>query len=226
MPGDQRQGEREGASMKQYHKNPRQITSKEYADLQKWLIQLGDLGGVVHDLNSDEIIGGNQRSRVFDINRCELVVEHAFDEPDEQGTVGLGYVIWQGKRYAYRQVRWDERQCEQANIIANKAGGSWDFDLLANEWDIPDLLDWGFKPYEIGVVGDPDDPNAHWEGMPEFEQENLIGVQSIHVHFNSRQDVDDFAELIGQKLTDKTRSIWYPEVIKIDMKSEIYRNES
>lgn len=55
------------------------------------------------------------------------------------------------------------------------------------------------------------DPSEEWVGMPEFEQEDLTGVQSIHVHFATRADVEAFAELIGQKLTDKTRSIWYPE---------------
>jgi hypothetical protein len=47
--------------------------------------------------------------------------------------------------------------------------------------------------------------------MPEFEQDDLTGVQAIHVHFKTRADVEAFAELIGQKLTDKTRAIWYPE---------------
>jgi hypothetical protein len=54
------------------------------------------------------------------------------------------------------------------------------------------------------------DPNEEWEGMPEFEQEDKTAIQSIHVNFKSREDVNRFAELIGQKLTEKTRSIWYP----------------
>ena len=48
--------------MKLYHKNPRQITKKQYSDLETWLRELGDLSGIVHDLNSDEIIGGNQEA--------------------------------------------------------------------------------------------------------------------------------------------------------------------
>lgn len=119
--------------MRHYHKNPRQITRKQYGDLEEWLAQLGDLSGIVHNLPTDELIGGNQRARVFDINQCEVVLEHENEEPDEQGTVALGYIIWQGHRYAYRQVAWDERTCEQANIVANKAGGSWDWDVLANQ---------------------------------------------------------------------------------------------
>ena len=70
--------------MKFYHKNPRQITGKQYGDLEKWLLEFGDLSGIVHDLNSDEIISGNQRGRVFDIDECEIVKAQEFDEPDAQ----------------------------------------------------------------------------------------------------------------------------------------------
>ena len=139
--------------MKLYHKNPREITEHQYHDLKKWLAELGDLSGIVHDLNSDEVISGNQRSRVFDINKCEIVLYEQLDKPDDQGTVAHGYLIWQGRKYVYRQVRWNERQCEQANIVANKAGGSWDTDILANNWEVDDLLDWGFDERELELDG-------------------------------------------------------------------------
>jgi hypothetical protein len=135
---------------KQYHKNPRQITAKQYEALAVDLAELGDLGGIVHDLNSDEIIGGNQRSRVFDLNACDVVLTDILPEPDTQGTVSHGYVLWKGNKYAYRQVRWTERQCERANICANKRGGAWDFDILADRFEQDDLLAWGFEPFELG----------------------------------------------------------------------------
>ena len=47
--------------MKQYHKNPRKITDAQKKALERDLKELGDLSGIVHDVNSDEIIGGNQR---------------------------------------------------------------------------------------------------------------------------------------------------------------------
>jgi predicted RNA binding protein with dsRBD fold (UPF0201 family) len=56
------------------------------------------------------------------------------------------------------------------------------------------------------------DPMAEWEGMPEFDQEDKTAFQSIHLHFKNQEDIDKFAELIGQKITPKTRSIWYPEI--------------
>ncbi len=135
---------------KQYHKNPRQITAKQHEALAIDLAELGDLGGIVHDLNSDEIIGGNQRSRVFDINACDVLLTEQLDEPDAQGTVARGYVIWKGAKYDYRQVRWTERQAERANIVANKRGGTWDFDILADRFEVDDLLSWGFEPFELG----------------------------------------------------------------------------
>src|ERR671925_577567 len=107
--------------MKPFSKNARKISEEQLADLESFLRELGDLGGIVHDLNSDQIIGGNQRSKVFDINDCEIIIEHKLKRPDSQGTVALGYVIWEKKRYSYRQVKWTPKQCEKANIIANKA---------------------------------------------------------------------------------------------------------
>ena len=138
--------------MKHYHKNPRQITDGELADLRRWLGELGDLSGIVHDLNSDEIIGGNQRGRVFDVNQCEIELVAGPHEPDGQGTVAHGFVVWEGNRYAYRQVRWSARQCEKANIVANQAGGDWDAVILAAEFEASDLLEWGFAEGELEAL--------------------------------------------------------------------------
>jgi hypothetical protein len=200
--------------MKPYHKNPRQITKKQFDQLKENLAYLGDLSGIVHELNTDEIIGGNQRSAVFDINKCQVEIVHNLDHPDEQGTVAQGFVIWQGKRYTYRQVRWTPKQAEQANITANRMGGEWNFDELAN-WDMSDLLEWGFEERELGIAID-DDTGEAWQGMPEFEHEDLTAFQSLHVHFNNAASVNAFAKLVGQNITDKTKAIWYPKQDKIE----------
>jgi DNA modification methylase len=138
--------------MKPYHKNPRRINKKQFEQLRENLLYLGDLSGIVHDLNSNEIVGGNQRSSVFDVNECDVEIVHQYDYPDEQGTIAHGFIIWKNKRYTYRQVRWTPKQCEQANITANRLGGEWDFDELAN-WDMSDLLTWGFEesdfPFDV-----------------------------------------------------------------------------
>lgn len=134
---------------KNYHKNPRSITEKQLVDLKKWLEELGDISGIVHDLNSNELIGGNQRSRVLMKENYETQITESYEIPTEKGTVALGYIIWKGERYNYRQVRWTPKQCEKANIIANKAGGTWDTDILANNFELDDLSEWGFQDWEL-----------------------------------------------------------------------------
>ena len=103
--------------MKEYHKNPRRITPKQLEQLKANIQELGDLSGIVHDLNTDEIISGNQRSKVIDINKCEVVLTEKYDNPNPQGTVAWGYVVFEGQKLNYRQVRWDERQREKAGIL-------------------------------------------------------------------------------------------------------------
>ena len=58
-----------------------------------------------------------------------------------------------------------------------------------------------------------DDPMAEWKGMPEFNQDDLLGAQKITVHFPTLEDAKQFGVLIGQTVTDKTNSLWYPKRI-------------
>tara|TARA_R110002020_G_scaffold286980_2_gene502465 strand:- start:1827 stop:2051 length:225 start_codon:yes stop_codon:yes gene_type:complete len=53
-------------------------------------------------------------------------------------------------------------------------------------------------------------PEAEWKGMPEFVQEKQEPFSKIIIRFETEADLKEFAELIGQKLTPKTKSIWHP----------------
>lgn len=62
-----------------------------------------------------------------------------------------------------------------------------------------------------------DNPNRwqdHWRDMPEFENEENKSFKKLIVHFRTKQDYDDFVKLLNQSMTDKTKSIWYPELDK------------
>src|SRR5262245_55839613 len=50
----------------------------------------------------------------------------------------------------------------------------------------------------------------HWRGMPVFAQQNLMPWHTIKVHFRSREDRVDFAALLQQHVTEKTKFLWYP----------------
>ena len=59
----------------------------------------------------------------------------------------------------------------------------------------------------------------HWKGMPEYENEAVTGFKRLIVNFDTEADYRDFETLIGQSLTEKTKSIRFPKKPRQDMKS-------
>jgi hypothetical protein len=51
----------------------------------------------------------------------------------------------------------------------------------------------------------------HWKEMPEYEQETKKPFKKLIVNFRTKEDYDSFIKLMGQAMTDRTKSIWYPE---------------
>lgn len=52
----------------------------------------------------------------------------------------------------------------------------------------------------------------HWIGMPEFTQEDNPAYKKLIVSFRNKEDYEEFAKLIGQPLTEKTKTIWHPRL--------------
>jgi hypothetical protein len=67
------------------------------------------------------------------------------------------------------------------------------------------------------------DPNTEWQGMPVFEQKDKTAFRSLAVHFNTQEDVDRFATLVGQKVTDRTRYLWFPEIVIERYADKVYK---
>lgn len=65
-----------------------------------------------------------------------------------------------------------------------------------------------------------------WQGMPEFVCEDLTAYTQVIVNFENRAALEAFATLVGQKLTLKTRSIWYPEAEIGHLATKRYADES
>ena len=109
----------------------------------------------------------------------------------------------QKKKLAY----FDNRTAELAGWSAEQLLADLDAGVeLGEMW-----FDWELEKLVDGLEDEPIDPNQEWQGMPEFEQEDLTAAYSIKVHLKTLDDLNAFAELVGQKLTEKVRSIWYPE---------------
>ena len=58
------------------------------------------------------------------------------------------------------------------------------------------------------------DWKEEWKGMPEYVQEKKRPYATIIVRLESKEDLEDFAKRIGQKLTQRTKSIWHPQLIR------------
>ena len=78
--------------MKLYADNPRRITRKQAARLKETMTEFGDLSGIVHDLSTDEVISGNQRSLVAQLLSREPVITERFDPPQPDGKIGRAHV--------------------------------------------------------------------------------------------------------------------------------------
>lgn len=52
----------------------------------------------------------------------------------------------------------------------------------------------------------------HWVGMPEFVQEDNPPYKKLIISFRTKEDYDEFAGIVNQSLTEKTKSIWYPKL--------------
>lgn len=49
-----------------------------------------------------------------------------------------------------------------------------------------------------------------WQNMPEFVNEKNDAFRKIIISFESQEAVDLFKLKIGQPITSKTKSLWYP----------------
>lgn len=65
-----------------------------------------------------------------------------------------------------------------------------------------------------------------WEDMPEFIQEDKEPLQKIVLNFEFYEDVKEFGILIGQNVSPRTNSLWFPKQERIEPKNFLYVNEN
>tara|TARA_R100001594_G_scaffold581_3_gene2234 strand:+ start:4468 stop:5547 length:1080 start_codon:yes stop_codon:yes gene_type:complete len=127
--------------------NPRQISKKQYNDLKDSIVKFGLVDPII--LNKDfTVIGGHQRLKV-----CKQLKYKDID------CVVLDL------------TKEEEREL---NIRLNKSGGEFDMDILANEFDIEELKDWGFKEIELGLNIDKIiEGNTEDDHIPEVKESRV-----------------------------------------------------
>lgn len=65
-----------------------------------------------------------------------------------------------------------------------------------------------------------------WQDMPEFIQNKKESYSKIIFRFENEEDLQAFAKLIGQKLTNKTKSAWFPFKSHWGGEKKIWSDES
>lgn len=117
---------------KPFPNNPRKITPEQLAALGESLIEFGDLSAIIINVGKGKykncIVSANQRSKHIPLDEITWTVTH--DKPTVAGTVREGYVMHGGERFAVREVSWNDKKCEVANLRANNYGGQNDASLL------------------------------------------------------------------------------------------------
>ena len=104
--------------------NPRQISTKQYNDLKASIKKFGLVDPVI--VNKDNtVIGGHQRLKI-----CK-----------ELKYIEIDCVVLDLSKEEEREL----------NIRLNKNTGDFDMDILANEFDIDELTDWGFKHIDLDI---------------------------------------------------------------------------
>lgn len=68
------------------------------------------------------------------------------------------------------------------------------------------------------------DTNTEWGGMPEFVQEKIEPFKTLIIRFDTEDDYINFQKLIGQTLTNKTKSIWHPAKSHWGLDRKVYKN--
>lgn len=110
--------------------NPRTITKDKLSALKKAMDKFGDLGGIVFNVKSKQLVGGHQRTTLLDNAIIEIVQK--YKKATKTGTVAEGYIETnKGERFSYREVSWDDQTEKAANIAANKNAGEFDLASLS-----------------------------------------------------------------------------------------------
>jgi hypothetical protein len=68
------------------------------------------------------------------------------------------------------------------------------------------------------------DQHPEWVGMPEFAQEKKAPFKEVIVRFETEDDFVEFQQLINQKMTIKTKSIWHPFKSHWGLDKKVYKD--
>ena len=128
--------------------NPRQISTKQYNDLKESIKKFGLVDPIIINQNGNVVVGGHQRLKI-----CK-----------ELKHIEIDCVVLDLSKEEEREL----------NIRLNKNTGEFDMDILANEFDIDELVDWGFKHIDLDINIDKiTEGNTEDDHIPEVKESRV-----------------------------------------------------
>ena len=139
--------------------NPRQISTKQFNDLKESITKFGMVDPLIVN-KCYTIVGGHQRYKI-----CKQL-----------GYKEIGCII----------LDLDKEQERELNIRLNKNTGEFDMDILANEFDIQELREWGFKEIDLDInihklVEDTEDV-----AILTIKEDDLIKAEQLYKELKER----------------------------------------
>jgi hypothetical protein len=125
--------ERSLAELRPAERNPRIMTDRVQRKLRASLDKFGDLGCIILNETTGNLVGGTQRTTTIAIDPDAKFFIGAKTEPNKVGTIAEGYVDYKGEHFKARLVRWDESTETAARIAANALHADWDTTMLGEE---------------------------------------------------------------------------------------------
>ena len=124
--------------LKPHGKNPRKLSKEAHQQIVESMDKYGLIDKPI--VNTDgSIIGGHQRIKILKQNKAKDVECWIPDQTLNQ------------------------RSIDELCIRLNRNHGDFDFDMLANQWETGDLLEWGFSlaDLDLGQVAENEDPDEN-----------------------------------------------------------------
>ena len=110
------------------------------------------------------------------------------------------------KEVPVKIVDWTEEQQRQFIIKDNVSGGEWDWDLLANEWDVEELDDWGLdvpKDFlEPEEVVEDEAPEVDESEQPKSKLGEVYQLGRHRLMCGSATEESDVAKLMDGNMAD------------------------
>ena len=128
--------------------NPRQLTRDQHKELTDSIVRFGLVDPLIVNIHKERkniLVGGHQRLKIAqELNIKEIPCVEVELNPDQE---------------------------KELNIRLNKNSGEWDYDALANNFDVENLTEWGFTDDELQFYDDePEQGLIDDDEIPEVEE--------------------------------------------------------